>query len=154
MASQLSKKAALKFLRHVAITLVIQGPCACLTPAVWRCRKPFSQWQHSFQRKLCPHWLKSLRQRHVALVRQGPVPCPWMSLFPPELRMVRSVGYGHSPHHPADIGHQTGEIFEVSSLISGAEITLNVYHNITASLWTLIQYKYVALPVYGIPLWR
>ena len=40
---------------------------------IWRCRKPFSQWQRSFQRKLRSHWLKFLRQRHVALVRQGPV---------------------------------------------------------------------------------
>ena len=28
----------------------------------------------SFQRKLCLHWLKFLRQRHVTVVRQGPAP--------------------------------------------------------------------------------
>ena len=43
----------------------------CLTTAIWRCRKPFNQWQ---QRKLRCHWLKFLRQRHVAVVGQGPVP--------------------------------------------------------------------------------
>ena len=26
--------------------------------AVFKCKKVFSQWRHSFQRKLCPHWLK------------------------------------------------------------------------------------------------
>ena len=47
-------------------------PGPCLTTAIWRCRKPFSQWHRSFQRKLRSHWLKFLRQRHVAVVRQGP----------------------------------------------------------------------------------
>ena len=32
-----------------------------------------SQLQRSFQRKLRSHWLKFLRQRHVAVIRQGPV---------------------------------------------------------------------------------
>ena len=50
--------------------LVNTGPC--VTTAIWRCRNPFSQWQRSFQRKLRSHWLKLLRQRHVAVVRQGP----------------------------------------------------------------------------------
>ena len=40
---------------------------------IWRYRNPFSQWQHSFQRKLRFHWLKFLRQRHVAVARQSPV---------------------------------------------------------------------------------
>ena len=44
-----------------------------LAAAIWRCRNPFSQWQRSFRRKLRSHWLKFLRQRHVAVVRQGPV---------------------------------------------------------------------------------
>ena len=47
------------------------GPC--VTTAIWRYRKPFSQWQHSFLWKLRFHWLKFLRQHHVAVVRQGPV---------------------------------------------------------------------------------
>ena len=38
---------------------------------IWRCI-PFSQWQCSFQRKLNSLWLKSLRQPHVAVARQGP----------------------------------------------------------------------------------
>ena len=42
-----------------------------LTTTIWRCRKPFGQWQRSFQRKLRSHWLKFLRQRHVAVVKQG-----------------------------------------------------------------------------------
>ena len=48
----------------------VPGPC--LTTAIWRFRKNSSQWQCSFQRKLHSHWLKLLRQRHVAVVRQGP----------------------------------------------------------------------------------
>ena len=51
------------------------NPWVCLKTAIWRCRKPFSQWQHSFHRKLPSHWLKFLRQRHVAVVRQGPGLC-------------------------------------------------------------------------------
>ena len=47
----------------------IHGPC--LTTAIWRCRKNSSQWQRSFQWKLYSHWLKFLRQRHVAVVRQA-----------------------------------------------------------------------------------
>ena len=47
-------------------------PVPCLTTAIWRCRKNSNQWQHSFQWKLYSHWLKFLRQRHVAVVRQGP----------------------------------------------------------------------------------
>ena len=43
-----------------------------LTTAIWRRRNRFSQWQRNFQRKLCFHWLKLLRQCHVAVVRQGP----------------------------------------------------------------------------------
>ena len=45
------------------------GPC--LTTAIWRCRKNSTRWQRSFQWKLRSHWLKFLRQRHVAVVRQG-----------------------------------------------------------------------------------
>ena len=52
-------------------TAVSPGPC--LTTAIWRCRKNSSQWQRRFQWKLHFHWLKFLRQRHVAVVRQGPV---------------------------------------------------------------------------------
>ena len=46
------------------------SPGPCLTTAIWRCRKPFSQWQCSFQRKLHSHCLKFLRQRHLC-VRSG-----------------------------------------------------------------------------------
>ena len=44
----------------------------CLTTATWRCRKNFSQWELSFLWKLRCHWLKGLRQRQIAVVRQGP----------------------------------------------------------------------------------
>ena len=43
----------------------------CYQGRVWRCSKPFIQWQRSFQRKLRFHWLKFLPQCHVAVVRQG-----------------------------------------------------------------------------------
>ena len=35
-------------------------------------RKNFSQWHHSFQRKLRSHWLKFLRHVAITLVIQGP----------------------------------------------------------------------------------
>ena len=38
-------------------SLLMSWPC--ITTANWRCRKFFSQWQHSFEWKLCSHWLKS-----------------------------------------------------------------------------------------------
>ena len=48
------------------------APRPCITVAIWRCRKNFSQWPRSMHWKLCPHWLKLLRQRHVAVVIQDP----------------------------------------------------------------------------------
>ena len=48
----------------------ITGPC--VTTAIWRGCKSFSQWHHSSQRNLRSHWLKFLWQRHVAIVKQGP----------------------------------------------------------------------------------
>ena len=67
------------------------GPCH--TTAIWRCRKPFSQWQRSFQRKLRSHWLKFLRQRHVAVLRQGPclpryVPGSWNRAYFPRTGLI------------------------------------------------------------------
>ena len=52
----------------------ISGPRAgpYLTTATWRCRENFSQWERSFLWKLRCHWLKGLRQRKIAVVRQGP----------------------------------------------------------------------------------
>ena len=53
-----------------------------LTTAIWRFHNYFSQWQRSFQRKLRSHWLKCLRQYHVAVAKQGamtgsfPSQCP------------------------------------------------------------------------------
>ena len=47
-------------------------PGPCLTTATWRCRKNFSQWECSFLWKLRCHWLEFLRQRQIAVVRQGP----------------------------------------------------------------------------------
>ena len=44
----------------------------CLTTATWRWRKNFSQWECSFHWKLRSHRLEFLRQRQIAVVRQGP----------------------------------------------------------------------------------
>ena len=53
-----------------------RDPGPCLTTAIWRCRKNSSQWRHSFQWKLSSHWLKFLRQRHVAVKRGPALWCP------------------------------------------------------------------------------
>ena len=55
-----------------AMTEYIRVPGPCLTTATWRCCKKFSQWERSFQRKLCCHWMKRLRQRQIDVVRQAP----------------------------------------------------------------------------------
>ena len=77
----------------------------CITTAIWRCHKNFSQWQlhknfsqwqRSFQCKLCPHLLKLLRLLRVAVVIEGPgcwrddrAPrswiweCPWNVIYAP-----------------------------------------------------------------------
>ena len=49
---------------------LLRGAWALSYPASWSCRKPFSQWKRSFQRKLRSHWLKFLRQHHVTVARQ------------------------------------------------------------------------------------
>ena len=59
--------------RFIACLFCHWDPGPCLTTAIWRCRKNSSQWQRSFQWKLHSHWLEFLLQRHVAVVRQGPV---------------------------------------------------------------------------------
>ena len=46
------------------------GPC--ITNVFATCRKNFSQWHRSFQRKLRSHWLKFLRHVTITLVIQGP----------------------------------------------------------------------------------
>ena len=57
---------------------VAKGAGPCLTTATWRCRKNFSQWECSFLWKLRCHWLEFLRQRQIAVVRQGPVLLFWV----------------------------------------------------------------------------
>ena len=47
------------------------GPC--ITNVFATCRKNFSQWHRSFQRKLRSHWLKFLRHVAITLVIQDPV---------------------------------------------------------------------------------
>ena len=64
MAAQLSMKAALPLAKILATA-------SCRSSKTGSS----SQWQRSFQWKLCSHWLKFLRQRHVAVVRQGPEEC-------------------------------------------------------------------------------
>ena len=54
--------------------LLMLAAVACITTAIWHCRKTFSQWQRSFHWKLCCNWLKGLQQRHIAVVIQGPGP--------------------------------------------------------------------------------
>ena len=49
-----------------------QGPGSCFSKASWRCRNPFSQWQHIFPWKLFSHWLKVLRQHHYSACNTGP----------------------------------------------------------------------------------
>ena len=50
-----------------------KGPGPCITNVFATCRKNFSQWHHSFQRKLRSHWLKFLRHVAITLVIQDPV---------------------------------------------------------------------------------
>ena len=48
------------------------SPGPCITIVFVTCRKNFSQWHRSFQRKLHFHWLKFLRHVAITLVIQGP----------------------------------------------------------------------------------
>ena len=41
--------------------------------AFWPRHDPFSEWECSLQWKPRSHWLKVLRQRHTAVLMQGPV---------------------------------------------------------------------------------
>ena len=61
-------------LADVPILVFMRYTGTCLTTATRRCRKNFSQMgtQFSFFEKLRCHWLKCLRQRQIAVVRQGP----------------------------------------------------------------------------------
>ena len=56
-----------------------KGPGPCITNVFATCRKNFSQWHHSFQRKLRSHWLKFLRHVAITLVIQGPA--MWKAFF-------------------------------------------------------------------------
>ena len=53
-------------------SMVCSRPGPCLTTVTWRWRKNCIQWKRSFLWKLRCHWLKILRQRQIAVVRQGP----------------------------------------------------------------------------------
>ena len=53
-------------------TCFVMTPNNTLSPATWRCRKNFSQWDCSFLWKLRCHWLKFLRRVAKTLVIQGP----------------------------------------------------------------------------------
>ena len=52
--------------------LALRVPGPCITNVFATCRKNFSQWHRSFQRKLRSHWLKFLRHVAITLVIQGP----------------------------------------------------------------------------------
>ena len=53
-------------------TIGWSDPGPCITNVFATCRKNFSQWHRSFQRKLRSHWLKFLRHVATMLVIQGP----------------------------------------------------------------------------------
>ena len=52
-------------------------PGTCLTSATRCCREYFSQWERKFHSKVCCHRLDFLRQRQIAVVRQGSG-CRWL----------------------------------------------------------------------------
>ena len=83
--------------------------------AIWRCRKNFSQWQRSFLWKLRSHWLIFLRQRHVAVVRQGPGPLPGNipvhRRIPHEVPVMKTFPY-----------HEVGMLWEINSLAEQVRI--------------------------------
>ena len=56
-------------------------PGPCITNVFATCRKNFSQWHRSFQRKLRSHWLKFLRHVAITLVIQGPGLCWLVACF-------------------------------------------------------------------------
>ena len=58
---------------EISWTIVSYGPGPCITNVFATCRKNFSQWHRSFQRKLRSHWPKILRHVAITLVIQAPV---------------------------------------------------------------------------------
>ena len=83
-------------------------PGPCLTTVIWRCGKPFGQWQHSFHRKPHCHWLKFLRQRHVAVVRQGPVHQKTLEAAV-LMQQYLWINYVHPGHHQLNIAHMASQ---------------------------------------------
>ena len=61
----------------ILATLVPYSAGPCITNVIATCRKNFSQWHRSFQRKLRSHWLKFLRHVAITLVIQGPGLLHW-----------------------------------------------------------------------------
>ena len=59
---------------HAALVWFFETPGPCLTTAIWRCRKHFSQWQRSFQRKLHSHLDKILVTASCRSSKTGPSP--------------------------------------------------------------------------------
>ena len=59
----------------VMIAQCFKSPGTCITNVFATCRKNFSQWHRSFQRKLRSHWLKFLRHVAITLVIQDPGIC-------------------------------------------------------------------------------
>ena len=59
-------------LSPVVVAQHVVNPGPCITNVFATCRKNFSQWHRSFQRKLRSHWLKFLRHVAITLVIQGP----------------------------------------------------------------------------------
>ena len=118
-----SDRALSQFIQHMAVHFSMKSALAsvknlptasyrrcntgsCLTTVIWRCRKPFNQWQRSSQRKLRSHWLKFLRQCHVVIIRQdpgGPVLWPLTSLC-----RVQYPYCATEPTHPWQKCHRDG----------------------------------------------
>ena len=73
------------------ISRYFTGTGPCLTTATWRCHNNFSRWGCSFLWKLRSHWLKDMRQRQIAEIRQG----PGVTVLPSQCQSNSSDSYGY-----------------------------------------------------------
>ena len=61
------------FVNRTCLISRLQSRLTFATTALWRWRKPFSQWRSSFIWKLSFRWLKRLLQSHVAFIIDVPM---------------------------------------------------------------------------------
>ena len=93
-----------RILIEISLKPVPRGPIdnkpgPCITNVFATCRKNFSQWHRSFQRKLRSHWLKFLRHVAMTLVIQDPALVQIMAWRRPGGRLNKKDGltrYGNS----------------------------------------------------------